>query len=151
MLCLIWPFFTAHQLREAKIEPLGKYPVQQRSDYGQVVNSLKAFVTRKGKYKQNHFFIAEVKKERVTDVLGGVSTNDYTYAYWVENDAIIILSFPLADYDWLERKCYIDLRTQVVPKDKYPNLGCCLVEDDWVKKIVRNCKAGKRLILKKAT
>jgi hypothetical protein len=139
-------------LREAKIEPLGNYPAQQRPDYGQVVDSLKAFVTQKGKYKQNHFFIAKVTKERVTNILGEISINDYTYSYWVENDAIIILSYPLADYDWLERKCYIDLRKQVIPKAKYPgSLGGCLVEADWARKIVRKCKAGERLTLKKAT
>lgn len=147
---IIWLSVATPQLREAKVETLKRYPVQQHLDYEQVVDRLKAFVTQKGKYKQNHFFLAKVTKERTTDVLGEISTTDYTYAYWAENDAIIILSFPLADYDWLERKCYIDLRRQVVPKAKYPgSLGCCLVEAGWVRKIVRNCKAGKMLTLEK--
>ncbi len=142
---------TAPKLKEAKIESLENYSVQQRSDFQQVVSVLRTFVAKKGKRRQNHFFIAKVSRERMTDIWGKVSIYDYTHAYWVENDAIIILSFPLADYDWLEWKCYIDVRKQVVPKGTHSNLGCCLYEADWVRKIVRNCKAGKTLTLKKAT
>ena len=148
---IIWLLFSGSQLGEAKKESLGVYPVQQHAQYEQVIDRLKAFVTRKGKQRRNHFYLSDVTKERVTNVLGDTTINDYTYAYWEENDAIIILSFPLADHDWLERKAYIDLRRQVVPDGKYANLGCCLVEEDWARRIVHNCKTGKRLVLQKTT
>lgn len=144
-------FLTLPQLRVAKTELLETYPVQQHPAYGQMVNRLKTFVAHKGKQRRNHFYIAEIRKERETNVLGDSLIRNHTYAYWVENDAIIILNFPLAGYDELERKCYIDLRKQVVPKGRYVNLGCCLVEDDWARGIINSCRMGKKVRLTRAT
>jgi hypothetical protein len=144
-------FFNSSQLRAAKTELLGTYPAQAHPAYKEVMKTLKAFINYKGKQRLHHFYIAEVRKERVTNALGDSWEDEHTYAYWAENDAIIILNFPLGGYDEVARRSYIDLRKQVVAKGRYANLGCCLVEDEWVRKIIDDCRKGKRVVLKKAT
>ncbi len=79
-------------------------------------------------------------------------SEDYIYAYWVEDNSLIIVSAidaqnaKFGDFN----KAYIDLEKGVLPKEKILNpgsLGCCLVTKDWVDEIIAKCKKGIKLKL----
>ncbi|MGE3388358.1 MAG: hypothetical protein AB7K41_16655 [Bdellovibrionales bacterium] len=143
-------FANFSQANNEKTQLLRHFSIRQHAEYKKVISSLNQFVRDQGRTRKNTFYISKVRKERFSNQYVKGRIKEYAYAHWVENQALIILSFPLADYEsWLKLHCYIDLKKDVVPKGSVENLGCCLVEDDWVKEKINACQRGDRLNLVK--
>ena len=103
----------------------------------EIEKTLKRLVSYKSKANRNTFYISPVAHDGI----------DFVRAYWKEDKSIIILRLSELDEDaeWLYFKYRIDLVKEVVPTGKYENLGCCLVEKDWVDDVLAKCKAGRKL------
>ena len=129
---------TAEQTQfvsEPQIEPKPKQikpiPIEQHENFEDVVLALKRLATFTGKKGVQTFQISKVRYDE----------GEYAYAYWKQDNSIIILHFPFygepseSQLYWLSGKARIDLKN-VVPTGKYENLGCCLVEKDWADKVL---------------
>ena len=129
---------------EPQVESNAKQPkpisVEQHENFEDVVLALKRLATFTGKKGTQTFRISKVRYDE----------GEYAYAYWKQDNSIIILHFPFdgepseSQLYWLSGKARIDLKN-VVPTGKYENLGCCLVEKDWADKVLSWCKTGYKL------
>ncbi len=150
---IIAPLAAATPLQlQSKLEPLSKPKPKQlksipfnrhKSFYG-VVDTLKRLAAFVGKKGVQTFYISNIRDE-------GDNEGEYAYAYWKQDNSIIILDSPqdLEPSDsqlwWLSSKARIDLKN-IVPSEEYnKSLGCCLVEKDWADEILGRCKAGYKL------
>ncbi len=119
-------------------------PVRKHSNFSGISATLKELVRKNGKFRQNTFYISDVKKDNL---------HEFAYAFWKQDKSIIILQLPLkketADYYWLYSKARIDLLTGVVPTEKDVGASTFLVDRPWVNKILRSCKKGYKLSISK--
>ena len=125
---------------ESKPKPIKPILIDQHENFEDVVLALKRLAAFTGKKGLQTFHISKVR----------YGEGEYAYAYWKQDNSIIILHFPFygepsdSQLYWLSGKARIDLKN-VVPTGKYENLGCCLVEKDWADKVLSWCKAGYKL------
>lgn len=77
---------------------------------------------------------------------------NYAYAYWQQDNSIIVLDSPAAYTDepsaselyWLSYNARIDLKKDVVPKE-LGNMGCCSVTKVWANEVLGWCRTGYKL------
>lgn len=125
---------------ESKPQQLKPSPINRHENFEDVVVALKRLANFTNKKGEQTFYISKVRYDE----------GEYAYAYWKQDNSIIILHFPFygepseSQLYWLSGKARIDLKN-VVPTGKYENLGCCLVEKDWADKVLSWCKAGYKL------
>lgn len=133
--------FEQESKPEPKPKQLKPIPINRHENFEDVVATLERLIAFMGKKGVQTFQISEVRYDQASE---------YIYAYWKQDNSIIILHLPLSseptdsELYWLSGKAHIDLRN-VVPTGKYENLGCCLVEKDWADKVLGWCKAGSKL------
>ena len=115
-------------------------PVRFHPNFSGIVATLKELVAREGEASRNTFFIADVRWE---------DGRAYSYAYWKEDKAIIVLHLPLekesASYEWLYGKARVDLETDVVTTPEEIGGSSFLVDRGWVNKILKECAKGFKL------
>ena len=128
-------------------------PINQSEEYPDVLHILRQLASAKGKKRKNSFYVAKVKSESVTYLDERIPRlHQYTYVYWKEDRSLIRLDFALdPNIDDLYERFRVNLKTDVVPTGKYENLGCCLVEQNWVDGVLKDCLSeGYRIIISKA-
>ena len=117
----------------------GPIPREDIENLTATLQKIVAFTHKKG---VQTFFVSKVIHDE---------GRDFAYAYWPKDDSITILHLPLSpepnesELYWLTMKARIELKNNIVPKGKYENLGCCLVEKPWVDEVLSRCKAGYKL------
>ncbi|MBK8812709.1 MAG: hypothetical protein IPN69_18530 [Acidobacteria bacterium] len=136
---------TPRQNLEPQIEPrprrIKPIPFDRHENFEDAVLTLKRLANYMGKKGLQTFRVSEVRDDHGTE---------FTYAYWMQDNSIIILHFPLygepsePELFWLSDKARIDLK-DVVPTGDYGNLVFRLVQRDWADKVLASCKAGYEL------
>ncbi len=121
-----------------------KIPLRKHNNFSGISETHKELVRKNGKFRQNTFYISDVKKDGL---------DEFAYACWKQDKSIIILHLPLeketANYYWLYSKARIDLLTDVVPSEKDIGGSSFLVDRPWVNKILRSCQKGYKLTVLK--
>jgi hypothetical protein len=125
---------------ESKKDYKKPIPFNKHENFDDAVLALKRLIPFMDKKGEQTFLVSDVRFD----------DGEYAYAYWKQDNSIIILHFPFygepneSELYWLSGKARIDLKN-VVPTGKYENLGCCLVEKDWADKVLSWCKKGYKL------
>ncbi len=111
--------------------------LKKHKNFVGITETLEELAEREGKFRQNIFYISDVKKD---------GSREFAYAYWKQDNSIIILHLPLekdtADYYWLYSKARIDLLIGVVPTKKDIGGSTFLVDKLWADKITKRCLKG---------
>ena len=135
----------------AQAQKTNYYPFASRSDYFSKLHVIRGFVRRYGRSRVNQLFVA------TTDSGDGATKG--LYGYWPEGHSILLLDHfdpvldsgkELTDYDWLEYKTRIDLRTDVVATERDVGWSSYLVDRPWVRRIINVClRSGRKITIRR--
>lgn len=125
------------------------YPFASRSDYFAKLHVIRVFVRRYGRSRVNRLFVATADS--------GDGASKGLYGYWPEGHSILLLDHfnpvfdsgkELTDYDWLEYKTRIDLRTDVVATERDVGWSSYLVDRPSVRRIIDAClRSGRKITI----
>ena len=145
ILCSVQPLVRAQRI--ATYHPFGS-----QHDYESKLHVIRVLVNRYGRVRSNRIFVA---KEDSGD--GRMAL----YGYWPEGHSILLVDHynpvydngkEITDYEWLEYKTRIDLRTDVVATEKDIAGSSYLVDRLWAKRIINAClKSGRQIMIRRNT
>lgn len=133
----------------ARARQINYDPFASRSDYFSKLHVMRVFVRRYGRRRVNRVFVATADS--------GDGATKGLYGYWPEGHSILVLDHfnpvfdggkELTDYDWLEYKTRIHLRTDVVPTERDVGWSSYLVARPWVRRIIDVClRSGRKITI----
>lgn len=126
---------------------IGTYAVSSRKDFHIIKAFFQGVVKNKGKSGKQLFYLSRASENLDISVLGDLGISNNAFAYWPANKAIIIMDLGMIvnDPEWMERNGYINLETQIVPRNV--NLGCCLYNKDWIRSVINKCLRGGKVFI----
>jgi hypothetical protein len=130
------------------------YPFESHADYREKIHVLNGFVTRYGRSRINHIYVAPGTPDDAVD--GRV----HLFGYWPEEHRILFVDTFIrtfdgrretTDYLWLNsRHGQVNLRIDVVPTKEDIHGSTFLVDKPWADEIVSMCVArGRKIIVRK--
>jgi hypothetical protein len=117
----------------------------KHKEYPKIRETFRKLVEYSGRAgSTNTIFVSAISKD---------GNREFAYAYWKEDNSIIVLHLPLptglekfsSDYYWLTTKARIDLEQYVVESENDIAGSSFLVDRQWVSRIKRQCLNGVRL------
>ncbi len=129
-----------------------RHYVRPRAQHSNIIGQLAEFAELFGKSRINTFYISKVE----SDDDGNLQTNDeYVYAYWKENNIILILYPPFdvedeTTFNWYYDKG-IDIKNDVVATEKEAGTSNYLVTRSFVNELLDKCvKRGIKVTIDKS-
>ncbi|MBK9708628.1 MAG: TonB family protein [Acidobacteria bacterium] len=143
----------ARQQLKARPRPAGRtieistYTVSSRKDFHVIKAFLQDVVKNKGKSGKQLFYLSRDSENLDISIFGDLGISNNAYAYWPANKAVIIMDLRMiaSDPEWMERKGYINLETQVVSRNV--NLGCCLYNKNRIRNVINKCLRGEKVFV----